>query len=120
MLANYKKEFTELKEKVKEDESNYDEREFYTIIEQIDFDIEDLSERVFNHPKYNFRPTKDVPESIELYSLEKLKIKILAFITMRNSFPFDPEKELDIMFPNRHDEDFDEDSMNYDSIFGKD
>lgn len=30
---------------------------------------------------------------------------------------YDPEAELDSMFPNRHDEDFDEDSM-YDNIHG--
>lgn len=33
---------------------------------------------------------------------------------------FDPEAELDYMFPNRHDDDFDEDSMSYDSVFGED
>lgn len=27
---------------------------------------------------------------------------------------------LDMMFPDRHDEDFDEDSMSYDSVFGGD
>lgn len=33
---------------------------------------------------------------------------------------FDPEAELDYMFPNRHDDDFDEDSMSHDSVFGED
>ena len=33
---------------------------------------------------------------------------------------FDPESELDNMFPNRSDEDFDEDDMSYDSVFGDD
>lgn len=31
---------------------------------------------------------------------------------------YDAERELDMMFPNRHDDDFDEDSMSYDSVFG--
>ncbi len=31
---------------------------------------------------------------------------------------YDEEGELDMMFPDRHDEDFDEDSMSYDSVFG--
>lgn len=33
---------------------------------------------------------------------------------------FDEEAELDMMFPDRHDDDFDEDSMSYDSVFGDD
>jgi hypothetical protein len=33
---------------------------------------------------------------------------------------YDEEAVLNDMFPNRHDDDFNEDSMNYDSVFGKD
>ena len=33
---------------------------------------------------------------------------------------YDEEAELDMMFPDRHDEDFDNDSMPYDSVFGDD
>lgn len=33
---------------------------------------------------------------------------------------YDEDAELDHMFPDRHDEDFDEDSMSYDSVFGSD
>jgi len=33
---------------------------------------------------------------------------------------YDAEGELDMMFPERHDEDFDEDSMSFDSVFGGD
>jgi len=33
---------------------------------------------------------------------------------------YDAEAELDNMFPNRHDDDFDEESTSYDSVFGKD
>lgn len=38
----------------------------------------------------------------------------------RESGLYDEETELDMMFPDRHDEDFDEDSMSYGSIFGDD
>lgn len=31
---------------------------------------------------------------------------------------FDADAELDNMFPNRYDDDFDEDSMSYDSVIG--
>ena len=33
---------------------------------------------------------------------------------------YDEEATLDMMFPNRHDDDFDEDDMSYDSVFGDD
>jgi hypothetical protein len=33
---------------------------------------------------------------------------------------YDEEAELDNMFPDRHDDDFDEDSMSHDSVFGED
>jgi hypothetical protein len=114
----YLKSFKELKEKVKEDENNFEERDFYSLIEDIKEENRYLFEQAENHPKYNFVPTKDVPESISLEILEKLIIEIESYI--KSVQPFDTEEELDIMFPDRHDEDFDEDSMNYDSIFGGD
>lgn len=114
----YKKSFKELKKKAKEDENNFDDTELYFLIEEIEAENRYLFEQAEKHPKYNFEPTKEVPESITLDTLEKLIIDIQKFI--KKSQPFDPEEELDRMFPERHDEDFDEDSMNYDSIFGKD
>lgn len=46
--------------------------------------------------------------------------KILKKITsVKKEYEFYNEQDtLDIMFPNRHDDDFDEDSMSYDSVFG--
>jgi hypothetical protein len=105
----YLKSFKELKEKVKEDENNFEERDFYSLIEEIELEITYLSERVFDHPKYDFEPTKEEPESIILDKLEKLKSKIEKYVKKRH--PFDSEEELDIMFPDRHEDDFDEDSM---------
>ena len=45
--------------------------------------------------------------------------KIIARIKKDNDF-YDPEENLDMMFPDRYDDDFDEDSMSYDSAFGDD
>ena len=45
-------------------------------------------------------------------------IQILG-IKKDNDF-YDPEENLDMMFPDRYDDDFDEDSMSYDSAFGDD
>ena len=50
--------------------------------------------------------------------VEKLEKKINK---IKKDFDFyDSEAELDMMFPNRYDEGFDEDSMSYDSVFGDD
>ena len=54
----------------------------------------------------------------EFDSYKKLSNRINR-IKKENDF-YDPEVELDRMFPDRHDEDFDEDSMSYDSVFGDD
>lgn len=48
--------------------------------------------------------------------LDKLNKKIKAF-KQEHEF-YDAEAELDRMFPDRHDEDFDEDQMSWDSVFG--
>lgn len=58
----------------------------------------------------------------EFAKLRTLKFEIEQFIENREKpkSHYDPEAELDIMFPDRHDDDFDEDSMSYDSVFGGD
>ena len=35
-------------------------------------------------------------------------------------YEYDEDAILDMMFPDRHDEDFDEDNMSWDSVFGDD
>lgn len=53
------------------------------------------------------------------YALMSKAEKIIARIKKDNDF-YDPEENLDMMFPDRYDDDFDEDSMSYDSAFGDD
>ena len=113
-FENHQKAFNKLKEK----KSDIEEREFYHLIEEIKFDTDYLYQQAEKHPKYNFVSTEEVPASMELDKLEKLIKKIEKFV--KNSQEFDPEEELDRMFPDRHDDDFDEDSMSYDSVFGCD
>jgi len=52
----------------------------------------------------------------EMAALESLKLELQDFKDEHGFY--DEEAELDMMFPNRHDEDFDEDDMSYDSVFG--
>lgn len=58
----------------------------------------------------------------EFKKLNKLNQEIKRFMEkhQKKKSSFDPEAVLDWMFPDRHDEDFDEDNMNLDSEFGDD
>lgn len=52
----------------------------------------------------------------ELQEVDELNEKIKEF---KKEYDFyDPEAELDTMFPNRYDEGFDEDDMSWESVFG--
>ena len=59
-----------------------------------------------------------IAEGNQFAKLNKLQ-KRISRIKKSNEF-YDEDAELDRMFPNRHDDDFDEDSMSYDSVFGDD
>jgi hypothetical protein len=78
-------------------------------ISSIEKDIELLEENVFeDDPEYD-----EICGNIKDFRKAIRRIKIDNFI-------YDEEIELDLMFPNRHNPDFDEDSMSYDSVFGSD
>lgn len=53
------------------------------------------------------------------YALMSKAEKIIARIKKDNDF-YDPEENLDMMFPDSYDDDFDDDSISYDSAFGDD
>lgn len=67
---------------------------------------------------------QEVKEALEYTSgkeYQKLSVLSIKINRMKKEFDFyDKEAELDIMFPDRHDEDFDEESMSYNSVFGED
>ncbi|RXG21926.1 hypothetical protein [Leeuwenhoekiella aequorea] len=91
-----KARFEEIKEEF--DKGNDDHEQIY-----------DLEERL-NHFEYSGEAQRRWQE------LEALKRNIKNF-KEEESF-YNAEAELDHMFPDRHDEDFDEDSMSWDSVFG--
>ena len=72
--------------------------------------VYDLEEEVQNALLEAFEDT------MEEKQLQKLSNKLKKFKS-DNDF-YDAEASLDMMFPDRHDEDFDEDSMSWDSVFG--
>jgi hypothetical protein len=56
------------------------------------------------------------PFEKNINELKALKKKIISLKKEHNFY--DEETELDRMFPERHEEGFDEDSMSFDSVFG--
>jgi hypothetical protein len=82
-----------------------------------DIDGEDIAQEVYDLEM-------EVTEQIERrVGKEKLQLKSLLMEIKELKEDFDihnPDAELDRMFPNRRDDDFDEDSMSYDSVFGDD
>ncbi|MCF8428264.1 MAG: hypothetical protein K9H61_06100 [Bacteroidia bacterium] len=85
------------------------------IYERLQNDEANLDQEIYDLD----REVKDYMETTngnEHMQLKGLLIKILA---MKKEFDiYDEESELDRMFPERHEEGFDEDSMSYDSVIG--
>ena len=89
--------------------------EIETIFEEGDDDhqlIYDLEEKI-QQVSYEIDE-----EDEEAEQLEKFNKRVQEF-KKENEF-YDAEEELDRMFPDRHEEGFDNDSMSYDSVFGDD
>ncbi|MCB9426629.1 MAG: hypothetical protein H6584_06330 [Flavobacteriales bacterium] len=90
----------------------------YDLQQDVEMDIGFIEEVQLRHPEFGLIPDDQLPHSLELRGL-KIIIKEIQRIKREHDF-FDSEAELDMMFPERHDDDFDEDSMSYDSLFGGD
>ena len=75
---------------------------------EVEQDVVDLEENLQREIEMSFEEEDAEPYRKVLKDLKALK---------REFDFYDQEGELDMMFPNRHDEGFDEDSMN---IFGND
>ncbi len=93
-------------------------KEFIAIENEADdIEFDELEDRVF---KFEEKLIESLDSCFEedLKSFQGL-MKKLNRLKKDNDF-YDAEGELDRMFPNRNDENFDEDSMSYDSVFGDD
>lgn len=106
-LKDLEQQFLDLIPNVEKQEGDY-EQEVHDLEELIHEELEMLES--FDNP--------NPEEEKEIKGLKKLLKKIKDF-KKENEF-YDAEAELDNMFPNRHDPDFDQDSMSYDSVFGDD
>lgn len=97
--------------------------------ERIKVQIDHLEEKIDNLEVWEYQDeVYELEEKVNLLLQECFEkefdyinklAKRIARIKKANDF-YDPEAELDRMFPNRYDDDFDEDSMSYDSFFGGD
>ncbi len=83
-----------------------------------DFDFEYFESSV-NKLEENVLDNQDEAFDENLFEEVTKLLKGIKALKRENDF-FNPEDELDIMFPNRNDQDFDDDSMSYDSVFGSD
>lgn len=98
------KEFKEIFEKLKNKfESNESD------INELEEKIIDLENSVQEYYEANFENNTYI----------KSLLNAIKSFKKENDF-YNSEAELDRMFPDRHDEDFDEDSMSFDSVFGRD
>lgn len=102
----YKDKIIEIAGQLDEIEQKFVEEEYDNLEDR----VYELEEKVVEYI--------DITEGQESILFEKL-LKRIATIKRENDF-YDADAELDRMFPDRHDEDFDEDSMSYDSVFGDD
>ena len=97
---------------------------YYNELENGNWDVEEQVYELENKinellDEYSYQNEYDYNGSQkEFRALNKLRREVK---TLKKDFDFyDAEAELNMMFPDRHDEDFDEDSMSYDSVFGND
>lgn len=93
-------------------------REIIETTEASDYDISEFQESIYQLEDEIYECYQEVYQEHVLEGLQKLENKIKT-IKREHDF-FDAEIELDFMFPDKHSDDFDEDSMSYDSIFGDD
>ena len=96
-------------------------QKFFEIEEELDeigiIEIENLEERISDLEReiYEKLEVSRFNEELQLQSL----LKKIDLFKEENDF-YDADSELDGMFPDRHDDDFDEDSTYFESTFGKD
>ncbi len=84
----------------------------------INIEISFFQAILMNNPNYGDVPDEKLPNGQLLASLEKLIGKITE-LKEEHVF-YDQEAEYDRMFPDRHDDDFDDDDMSFRSLFGDD
>lgn len=98
-IKDYKKELEKYREEL--ENNNYD-------VEQ---DVVDLEMKI----------EQQIQEMADYENTKPFEKLLIELKSLKREFDFyDENAELNRMFPDRHDEDFDEDSMSYDSIFGGD
>jgi hypothetical protein len=111
-LKESEEKFAELEIQVENQEGDFEED-----VTEFEESIQEELELLNSFDSNNFdNPDPAINKEIKGFKKLLQKIKTLK---AENDF-YDAEAELDNMFPNRHDDDFDEDSMSYDSVFGDD
>ena len=110
----FKQEIEKLTQRIEHIKNQFDEYDIEDIgsneYESLETEVYEIEREIADYI--------DNADGLQYEKLQKLQKKIVR-IKKENDF-YDEDAELDMMFPNRHDDDFDEDSMSYESVFGKD
>ena len=104
--------FNKVEELVENQEDGFEEK-VLQLEEDVQFEIEMLQDHING---LDFDKTEALEEAFSKYENIAKRLKILK---SENDF-YDEDAEVDRMFPNRYDDDFDESSMSYYSVFGSD
>ena len=116
-IDSYKKRLEDARTKAENYEDDYEEL-VYELEKEILEEFEWTKDGIINHPNYGNVPDIKLPNGKLYLEYNQLLKEIKDF---KEYFDFyDADGELDMLFPDRHDDDFDEDSMSYDSVFGDD
>lgn len=105
-IDKLKTRFIDAREKTLNLEDDY-EQLIHDLEVEIQFEIDQIEDNLMRHPKYGLCSTDKLPNGVLLSEFKKLK-KEITLLKKENDF-YDADDMLDMMFPNRSDEDFDND-----------
>lgn len=116
-IEKHQKKFAEIKQNFLDNITD-DLQELYDLEQNVKREFDMVERYVFENNKYGEVPDSQIRGFKEMQVLKKVLNEIGQFINENNSF--NEDSELDMMFPNRQDDNFDEDDISYNNVFGDD
>ena len=116
-ITRLNKRFLDAVEQTENQDDDY-EQIVYDLEKDVKEELKSVEDYIYSHPKYGFIPDEQIPNWKDISELESL-LKKITHLKNENDF-YDAEDMSDMMFPNRFDEDFDEDSLSNDSAYEDD
>jgi conjugal transfer/entry exclusion protein len=100
-------------------------QELQNIVETSPDDCEDILNQLQTEIVIEIETLQNLLSNTDNYLEINSSLKVLESMSdwidqFKNDYGYyDEKRELDSMFPDRYDEDFDDESMSYDSVFGE-